>query len=45
MGMKNDTMAVMDPHAKVFGVQKLRVIHSPLFTFTPLGHMRGATCR
>ncbi|KAF2168557.1 GMC oxidoreductase [Zasmidium cellare ATCC 36951] len=43
MGRKNDTMAVVDSKAKVFGVRKLRVIDSSSFPFTPPGHTQGIT--
>ncbi|PVH68754.1 GMC oxidoreductase [Cadophora sp. DSE1049] len=39
----NDSMAVVDSHGKVFGVQGLRVIDSSSFAFTPPGHTQGAT--
>lgn len=43
MGRKNNTMAVVDSKARVFGVRKLRVIDSSSFPFTPPGHTQGAT--
>ncbi|GAB7362564.1 hypothetical protein MBLNU230_g2881t1 [Neophaeotheca triangularis] len=43
MGRANETMAVVDGNAKVSGVQKLRVIDSSSFRFTPPGHTQGAT--
>ena len=36
-------MAVVDSKARVFGVQRLRVIDSSSFTFTPPGHTQGVT--
>lgn len=43
MGMKNNSMAVVDSKARVFGVRNLRVIDSSSFPFTPPGHTQGAT--
>ncbi|KAK5120298.1 hypothetical protein LTR85_006504 [Meristemomyces frigidus] len=43
MGHANETMAVVDSHARVFGVERLRVIDSPSFRFTPPGHTQAAT--
>jgi choline dehydrogenase len=43
MGRKNESMAVVDSHGKVFGVQNLRVIDSSSFRFTPPGHTQEAT--
>lgn len=45
MGPANETMAVVDSHARVFGVDRLRVIDSSSFRFTPPGHTQGATCK
>lgn len=45
MGQANETMAVVDSHARVFGVKDLRVIDSSSFRFTPPGHTQGATCK
>jgi choline dehydrogenase len=44
MGRDNDTMAVVDSKARVKGVQRLRVIDSSSFPFTPPGHTQGTTC-
>jgi len=44
MGMANETMAVVDSHARVMGVHDLRVIDSSSFRFTPPGHTQAATC-
>ncbi|KAL2070259.1 hypothetical protein VTL71DRAFT_13285 [Oculimacula yallundae] len=38
MGKKNNTMAVVDSHGRVFVVDELRVIDSSSFAFTPPGH-------
>ena len=38
MGKIGDPMAVVDTHARVFGVQGLRVVDSSAFPFLPPGH-------
>ena len=38
MGRKNDSMAVIDSQARVFGVQGLRVVDASSFPFLPPGH-------
>lgn len=43
MGKTSDKMAVVDSHARVMGVQGLRVIDSSSFRFTPPGHTQAAT--
>jgi len=43
MGMRNDSMSVVDSSGKVIGVEGLRVIDSSSFRFTPPGHTQGAT--
>jgi hypothetical protein len=45
MGRKNETMAVVDSKARVFGVSNLRIIDSSSFRFTPPGHTQAATCK
>jgi choline dehydrogenase len=45
MGRANETMAVVDSEARVFGVSGLRVIDSSSFRFTPPGHTQAATCK
>lgn len=43
MGRPNNTMAVVDSKARVYGVQGLRVIDSSSLPFTPPGHTQGTT--
>ncbi|KAJ5547373.1 Dehydrogenase patE [Penicillium frequentans] len=38
MGVQNDTMTVVDNHARVFGVSGLRVVDASAFPFLPPGH-------
>ncbi|PCH04115.1 Hypothetical protein PENO1_028950 [Penicillium occitanis (nom. inval.)] len=38
MGKRNDPMAVLDSHARVYGVQNLRVVDASSFPFLPPGH-------
>ncbi|KAJ5970945.1 Glucose-methanol-choline oxidoreductase [Penicillium vulpinum] len=38
MGRKNDTMAVVDSHANVYGVRGLKVVDASSFPFLPPGH-------
>ncbi|CAL5867166.1 uncharacterized protein PFLUO_LOCUS1378 [Penicillium psychrofluorescens] len=38
MGLANDSMAVVDSHARVFGVQGLRVVDASAFPILPPGH-------
>lgn len=38
MGAKNDTTAVIDSSARVYGVQNLRVVDASSFPFLPPGH-------
>ena len=38
MGASNDTMAVLDNKAQVYGVQNLRVVDASSFPFLPPGH-------
>ena len=44
MGRAGERLAVVDSHARVLGVQGLRVIDSSSFRFTPPGHTQGYTC-
>jgi choline dehydrogenase len=43
MGKSDNPMAVVDSKGKVFGVQRLRVIDSSSFPFTPPGHTQAVT--
>ncbi|EME46862.1 hypothetical protein DOTSEDRAFT_126520 [Dothistroma septosporum NZE10] len=43
MGKEDNPMAVVDSKGQVYGVQKLRVIDSSSFPFTPPGHTQGVT--
>ncbi|KAJ4381634.1 hypothetical protein N0V86_002998 [Didymella sp. IMI 355093] len=43
MGKPDNAMAVVDSKGRVFGVQRLRVIDSSSFPFTPPGHTQGVT--
>ena len=38
MGRSNDSMAVVDSQARVYGVQGLRVVAASAFPFLPPGH-------
>lgn len=38
MGLESDSMAVIDPTAKVYGVQNLRVVDASSFPLLPPGH-------
>lgn len=38
MGVESDSMAVVDSHARVYGVQGLRVVDASAFPFLPPGH-------
>ncbi|KAJ5372314.1 Glucose-methanol-choline oxidoreductase [Penicillium concentricum] len=38
MGRENDTMAVVDNHANVYGMQGLKVVDASSFPFLPPGH-------
>ncbi|KAI1312685.1 GMC oxidoreductase [Xylaria venustula] len=41
MGLQNDTMAVVDSAARVYGVSGLRVVDASAFPFVPAGHPMG----
>lgn len=43
MGKSDNPMAVVDSKGRVHGMQRLRVIDSSSFSFTPPGHTQGVT--
>ena len=43
MGLANDSMAVIDNHARVYGTQNLRVVDASSFPFLPPGHPQVRT--
>jgi len=45
MGLANDSMAVVDNHARVFGVQGLRVVDASAFPILPPGHPQSTVCK
>ena len=45
MGMVNDSRAVLDSKARVFGVQGLRVVDASAFPVLPPGHPSSTICR
>lgn len=45
MGRENDTLAVVDSHSKVFGVQGLRVVDASAFPILPPGHPQSTVCK
>ncbi|KAI4252543.1 MAG: hypothetical protein LQ352_004237 [Teloschistes flavicans] len=44
MGMKNDSMAVVDMKGRVFGVEGLRVVDASAFPELPPGHPQATVC-
>ena len=44
MGQENDTMAVVDSQARVFGTKGLRVVDISAFPFLPPGHPQSTVC-
>ncbi|PYH40696.1 GMC family oxidoreductase [Aspergillus saccharolyticus JOP 1030-1] len=44
MGVASDEMAVVDPQARVYGVQGLRVVDASAFPFLPPGHPQSTVC-
>jgi choline dehydrogenase len=44
MGKSNDSLAVVDNHARVFGVSKLRVVDASALPFLPPGMPMGTLC-
>ena len=45
MGMPNDTMAVVDSKARVYGVNGLRVVDASAFPLLPPGHPVSTVCK
>ncbi len=45
MGRPEDEAAVVDSHAKVIGVQGLRVVDASAFPFLPPGHPQSTICK
>ena len=45
MGLANDSMAVVDSRARVFGVSGLRVVDASAFPFLPPGHPQATVCK
>jgi choline dehydrogenase len=45
MGRSEDPMAVVDTHAKVIGVQGLRVVDASSFALLPPGHPQSTVCK
>ena len=42
MGRESDPMAVVDSHARVYGVTGLRVVDASAFPFLPPGHPQSS---
>ncbi len=45
MGLKSDNNAVVDNHARVFGVSGVRVVDASAFPFLPPGHPQRNICK
>ena len=45
MGRSDDVNAVVDKHAKVIGVEGLRVVDASAFPFLPPGHPQATVCK
>lgn len=45
MGARNDTQAVVDSRARVFGVEGLRVVDVSAFPFLVPGHPQSSVCK
>ena len=45
MGTANDTMAVVDSNARVYGVNGLRVVDASAFPILPPGHPQSTICK
>lgn len=44
MGIRSDPMAVIDSHARVYGVDRLRVVDASAFPLLPPGHPQSTVC-
>lgn len=44
MGVRNDSMAVVDHKTRVFGVHALRVVDASAFPILPPGHPQSTVC-
>jgi choline dehydrogenase len=44
MGVQNDSTAVLDNRARVFGVTRLRVVDASSFPILPPGHPQSVVC-
>lgn len=45
MGRPNDPLAVVDPKARVYGVQGVRVVDASAFPILPPGHPQATVCK
>ena len=45
MGVESDAMAVVDSHARVYGVQGVRVVDASAFPLLPPGHPQSTICK
>lgn len=45
MGIQTDKMAVVDSHARVYGVKGVRVVDASAFPFLPPGHPQSTVCK
>jgi choline dehydrogenase-like flavoprotein len=45
MGVETDSMAVVDSHARVYGVQGVRVVDASAFPLLPPGHPQSTICK
>ena len=45
MGKPNDTMAVVDPQGRVYGVRGLRIVDASIFPSLPPGHPMATVCK